>query len=281
MNSGQSMDLVCVARKSAEQQVVAMISTLALPEPQKGVWGQYVWFCWPQTQHVGGSDTDNWQWFRLPLERPRLHQPGVLLMDMDSTAIDIECIDEIARAAGVYEQVSEVTEAAMRGELDFTQSLRQRVATLKGTSVDVLDQIAANLPVNPGLVELIADLKQAGWVVALASGGFNRIASSLAEQLGLDHFEANELVVEQGRLTGELEGAIVDAEAKARILRTLGEQYGIAQSQWIALGDGSNDLVMMAAAGLGIGYRAKPTVAAQADCHLSHLDLDAIATLLI
>ncbi|WP_051252792.1 phosphoserine phosphatase SerB [Ferrimonas kyonanensis] len=217
----------------------------------------------------------------LATDGPVLARPGLLLMDMDSTAIDIECIDEIARAGGVYEEVSAVTEAAMRGELGFEQSLRQRVAKLAGIPASVLDEIAAELPLNPGLTTLVTHLQQAGWRVALASGGFNRIASVLAAQLQLDYFQANDLQEQDGRLTGEVTGTIVDAQTKALILQQLGQQYGIEPSQWVALGDGANDLPMMETAKLGVGFRAKPAVAARADAHLSQLGLDAVLAMLI
>ncbi|WP_417347981.1 phosphoserine phosphatase SerB [Ferrimonas sp.] len=219
--------------------------------------------------------------FSLRADRPRLDTPGLLLMDMDSTAIDIECIDEIARAGGVFDEVSQVTEAAMRGELGFEESLRQRVAKLDGIPASVLDDIAANLPLNPGLEALVEGLKQAGWKVALASGGFNRIASVLAAQLGLDHFQANDLEEADGLLTGRVSGEIVGAEVKAAILAQLGEKYDIPQSQWVAMGDGANDLPMMNRAALGVGFRAKPAVAPQADAHLAVLGLDATLALLI
>ncbi|TKB49262.1 phosphoserine phosphatase SerB [Ferrimonas sediminicola] len=219
--------------------------------------------------------------FRLRAERPRLDRPGLLLMDMDSTAIAIECIDEIARAGGVFDEVSRVTEAAMRGELGFEESLRQRVAKLDGIPASVLDEIAASLPLNPGLEPLVQGLKQAGWKVALASGGFNRIASKLAAQLELDHFQANDLEEAGGLLTGRVSGEIVGAEVKAAILAQLGERYGIPPDQWVAAGDGANDLPMMSRAALGVGFRAKPAVAAEADAHLATLGLDAILALLI
>ncbi|SHH71777.1 phosphoserine phosphatase SerB [Ferrimonas marina] len=216
----------------------------------------------------------------LPAALPKLSQPGLLLMDMDSTAIAIECIDEIARRGGCYDQVAEVTELAMQGGLEFAESLRQRVAMLKGIPVAVMDEIAADLPLNPGLERLCLELKQRGWRLALASGGFNRIAGVLAERLGLDYFEANDLAEQDGLLTGEVEGGIVDAERKAAILQMLGQRYGIARSQWVALGDGANDLPMLAQANLGVGFRAKPAVAAQVDAHLGTLGLDAVLGML-
>ncbi|GAA4875796.1 phosphoserine phosphatase SerB [Ferrimonas pelagia] len=216
----------------------------------------------------------------LPTQTPSLSEPGLLLMDMDSTMIAIECIDEIARRGGVYQQVAEVTELAMQGGLDFADSLRQRVAMLEGIPVSVMDEIAADLPLNPGLECLCQTLKARGWKMALASGGFNRIARVLAQQLGLDHFEANDLAVEGERLTGQITGPIVDAQRKAAILSELGQRYGIPSRQWLAIGDGANDLPMLAAAQLGVGYHAKPAVAAQADVAIQQLGLDAVLALL-
>ncbi|GAA5186134.1 phosphoserine phosphatase SerB [Ferrimonas gelatinilytica] len=223
---------------------------------------------------------EGWAWVRVPASTPSLSQPGLLLMDMDSTAIAIECIDEIARRGGVYDQVAEVTERAMQGGLDFEASLRQRVAMLKGIPADVMDEIAAELPLNPGLTTLCQQLKRHGWVLALASGGFNRIAAVLARQLGLNHFEANDLAELDGCLSGQVEGPIVDARRKAAILAELGQQHGIPATQWLAVGDGANDLPMLGRAALGVGYRAKPAVAAQVDVHLATLGLDAIPALL-
>ncbi len=226
------------------------------------------------------SGGEGWAWLRLPASAPSVSQPGLLLMDMDSTAISIECIDEIARRGGVYHQVAEVTERAMQGGLDFESSLRQRVAMLKGIPASVLDEIAADLPLNPGLIPLCQGLQQHGWVVALASGGFNRIAAVLARQLGLDYFEANDLAEQAGVLTGSVAGPIVGAKRKAQILAELGQKYGIPAGQWLAVGDGANDLPMLDRAALGVGYRAKPAVAARVDVHLESLGLDAILALL-
>lgn len=220
------------------------------------------------------------EWIVLPAQLPSLDKPGLLLMDMDSTAIEIECIDEIARRGGVYQQVAEVTEQAMQGQLDFGQALRQRVAMLAGIPASVLADIAATLPLMPGLAELCQQLQQRGWRIAIASGGFNAIASVLAKQLQLDYFEANELASEGGVLSGELIGNIVDARRKAEILAELGERFDIPKSQWVAVGDGANDLPMLAAAQLGVGFHAKPTVAAKADVAINHLGLDAILGML-
>lgn len=211
---------------------------------------------------------------------PTLTEPGLLVMDMDSTAIRIECIDEIARLAGVGDQVAAVTAAAMQGQLEFADSLRNRVALLAGAPVGILDEVAAHMPWMPGLAELVATLKQAGWRVAIASGGFTRFAGELQQALGLDAIFANVLAVEDGKLTGQVRGPIVDATVKAEVLTRLGEQYGVARSQRVAVGDGANDLKMMAAAGLGIAIHAKPVVRAQAPASIEHHDLDGVLSLL-
>ncbi|PJG58262.1 phosphoserine phosphatase SerB [Aeromonas cavernicola] len=211
---------------------------------------------------------------------PTLNEPGLLVMDMDSTAIQIECIDEIARLAGVGEQVAAVTAAAMQGKLEFAASLRNRVALLAGAPVTILDEVAANMPWMPGLPLMVKTLKQAGWKVAIASGGFTRFAGQLQQALGLDAVFANELVVDGDTLTGQVHGRIVDAAVKAEVLQQLAQQYGIAASQTVAVGDGANDLNMMAVAGLGIAIHAKPLVQAQAAATLNHHDLEGVLCLI-
>ncbi|MDM5090233.1 phosphoserine phosphatase SerB [Aeromonas bestiarum] len=211
---------------------------------------------------------------------PTLSEPGLLVMDMDSTAIQIECIDEIARLAGVGEQVAAVTAAAMQGKLEFSDSLRNRVALLAGAPVTILDEVAAQMPWMPGLQLMVDTLKQAGWKVAIASGGFTRFAGELQQVLGLDAIFANELAVEGGRLTGMVSGRIVDASVKAEVLQRLASDFGIAAGQTVAIGDGANDLKMMAVAALGIAIHAKPLVRAQAAATLNHHDLEGVICLL-
>ena len=211
---------------------------------------------------------------------PRLDQPGLILMDMDSTAIQIECIDEIARLAGVGEQVAAVTAAAMQGKLEFADSLRSRVALLEGAPVTILDEVAAAMPWMPGLQLMVDTLKQSGWTVAIASGGFTRFAGELQQALGLDAIFANELAVEGGLLTGKVSGRIVDAAVKAEVLQQLARQHEIPVAQTVAVGDGANDLKMMGVAGLGIAIHAKPLVRAQAAATLNHHDLEGVLCLL-
>lgn len=205
---------------------------------------------------------------------PKLATPGLLVMDMDSTTIQIECIDEIAKLAGVGEQVAEVTELAMQGKLDFSQSLRQRVATLTNAPESILEQVAQNLPLMPGLETLVRELKHHGWKVAIASGGFTYFADLLKDQLGLDAAYANTLAITDGKLTGEVVGEIVDANVKATSLTKLAKQFNIAENQTVAMGDGANDLIMMDAAYLGIAYHAKPLVKEKADTNICHQGLD-------
>ncbi len=211
---------------------------------------------------------------------PTLSEPGLLVMDMDSTAIRIECIDEIARLAGVGEQVAAVTAAAMQGKLEFADSLRNRVALLAGAPVAILDEVAAEMPWMPGLQLMVDTLKRAGWKVAIASGGFTRFAGELQRALGLDAIFANELAVEGERLTGQVSGRIVDAGVKAEVLQQLAQEFGVPASQTVAIGDGANDLKMMGVAGLGIAIHAKPLVRAEAAATLNHHDLEGVICLL-
>ncbi|MEM6160274.1 phosphoserine phosphatase [Erwinia sp. P6884] len=204
---------------------------------------------------------------------PHLKTPGLLVMDMDSTAIEIECIDEIAKLAGCGDLVAEVTERAMRGELDFTASLRQRVATLKGADAAILAKVRDELPLMPGLTSLVQKLQALGWHVAIASGGFTWFAGHLREKLHLSASVANELEVRDGKLTGELLGDIVDAKYKAETLHKLAARFEIAPEQTVAIGDGANDLLMLKAAALGVAYHAKPTVNEKTNVTIRHADL--------
>ncbi|OTA21417.1 phosphoserine phosphatase SerB [Xenorhabdus beddingii] len=204
---------------------------------------------------------------------PRLRSPGLLVMDMDSTAIQIECIDEIARLAGVGDKVAEITERAMQGELDFSDSLRERVAQLAGADVSILQQVMETLPLMPGLTSLVRKLQSLDWHVAIASGGFTFFADNLRQQLRLFAAVANQLEIKDGKLTGKVKGPIVDAKYKATTLIRLTKELNIPLSQTIAIGDGANDLKMIRKAGLGIAYHAKPKVYAQAKVAIRHADL--------
>ena len=211
---------------------------------------------------------------------PKLSQAGLLVMDMDSTAIQIECIDEIAKLAGVGELVSAITESAMRGELDFEQSLRRRVGTLKGAPESILQQVRENLLLMPGLVETLQTLQKYGWKTAIASGGFTYFADYLKGLLQLDFAASNQFDIEDGKLTGLVKGDVVDAQYKAKTLQHLLGEYGIDSQHSIAIGDGANDLAMMNVAGLGVAFHAKPKVQQQAQIVVNFADLTALLCLL-
>jgi phosphoserine phosphatase len=219
--------------------------------------------------------------FALVAKLPDFSQPGLVLMDMDSTTIKIECIDEIAKLYGVGEAVSAVTAAAMRGELDFNESLRTRVSKLNGASESVLKEVADTMPLMPGLLSLITGLKAANWKVAIASGGFTYFANRLKQDHGFDAAFANTLEIIDGTLTGNVTGEIVNAEVKARTLKELAKEFDIPLSQTVAIGDGANDLVMMAASALGIAIHAKPIVQEKAAVALNQLDLEGALCLLV
>jgi phosphoserine phosphatase len=219
--------------------------------------------------------------------RLRLADYRVLVSDMDSTLITIECIDELARLAGKGAEVAAITDAAMRGEItDFADSLRRRVALLAGASVDIIGRVSAErLRLSPGAAALMAGARGCGWKTLLVSGGFTAFADGIRDDLNMDASWANVLAERGGRLTGEVlgppenEGLIVDAAAKARGLRQLCATAGCTPRQAIAVGDGANDLQMMAAAGLSIAYRAKPVVKERATHALDHTGLDGILNL--
>lgn len=202
------------------------------------------------------------------------------VFDMDSTLIEAEVIDELAKAAGVGEQVSEITERAMRGELDFRASFKERLALLKGLDVSVLDEIGASLRLTEGAETLFAELKRLGYKTAILSGGFTYFAKQLQAKLGIDYVFANELEVVDGKCTGVAIEPIVDAQRKADLLTELARKEGLQMEQTIAVGDGANDLPMLAIAGLGVAFRAKPLVRQSAKQAISTLGLDGVLYLL-
>lgn len=204
----------------------------------------------------------------------------LVAFDMDSTLIEAEVIDELARAAGVGDQVAEITERAMQGELDFKQSFQQRMALLEGLNTDVLEDIASSLPVTEGAERLISNLSALGYKTAILSGGFNYFGRYLQKKLGIDYVFANELEIENGQVTGRVIEPVVDGQRKADLLRELAQKEGIRLEQTIAVGDGANDLPMLSIAGLGIAFRAKPLVRENARNSISTLGLDGILYLL-
>ena len=220
--------------------------------------------------------------FDVSLQRESLYRRSkrLVVMDMDSTLIRIEVIDELARAAGVVDQVSKITERAMQGEMDYDQSLRQRVELLKGLDIKVLDRIAADLPLTEGAETLIRVLKRLGYSIAVISGGFSRAADALKRRLGIDYAYSNNLEIADGKLTGRVSGPIVNAQRKAELLETIAQAEGVLLDQVIAVGDGANDALMLERAGLGIAFHAKPKLRESADTSISASGLDAILYLL-
>ena len=206
---------------------------------------------------------------------------GLLVMDMDSTLITIECIDEIADMQGLKPQVSAITEAAMRGEIDFAESLRRRVSLLAGLDQSALQRVYdERLQLSPGAETLLATIRAAGIRTLLVSGGFTFFTQRLQSRLGLDYIAANTLEVADGKLTGRVLGDIVDAQGKADWLNRVRIELDLDRGQVIAMGDGANDLKMMAEAGVSIAYRAKPVVRAQAAYALNQVGLDGLIPLL-
>jgi phosphoserine phosphatase len=220
--------------------------------------------------------------FDVSLQRESLYRRSkrLVVLDMDSTLIRIEVIDELARAAGVGAEVARITERAMQGEMDYDQSLRQRVGLLAGLNVAVLDQLAQNLPLTDGAETLVRVLKRLGYKIAVISGGFSRAAEALKRRLGVDYAYSNNLEVQGGKLTGRVVGPIVNAQRKAELLETIAQAEGVLLDQVIAVGDGANDALMLERAGLGIAFHAKPKLRESADTSISAAGLDAILYLL-
>ena len=200
----------------------------------------------------------------------------LICFDMDSTLIETEVIDELAIRAGVGDQVKAITEAAMRGEIDFCASFRQRCALLKGLDVSVMQEIAENLPITEGVDRLMRILKKVGFKIAILSGGFTYFGNFLKQKYNIDYVYANELEIENGKLTGNHVGDIVDGKRKAELLRLIAQVENVDIRQTVAVGDGANDLPMISIAGLGIAFHAKPKVKATAKQSISTIGLDGI-----
>jgi phosphoserine phosphatase len=242
--------------------------------------------------HVSGADPDGLR-TALAAEAAEQHvdvavQRGglarrtkrLIVMDVDSTLIQGEVIELLAEYAGRAEQVAEITEAAMRGELDFEGSLRERVAMLQGLDESVLTEVRRSVEFSPGVRTLVRTLKRLDYKFAIVSGGFTQITDALAADLGIDYAAANVLEIEAGKLTGRLVGPIIDRPGKATALERFAAEAGVPLSQTVAIGDGANDLDMLAVAGLGIAYNAKPVVRQAADTALNVPYMDTIAFLL-
>ena len=204
----------------------------------------------------------------------------LVVFDMDSTLIQVEVIDELAKEAGVGERVARITAAAMRGELDFPSAFRERVRLLKGLPVEALERVAARIPMMDGAERLISTLRALGYKTGILSGGFSYFGERLRQRLSIDYLYANELEIRDGAVTGEVSGEIVDGQVKARRLREIAEREGIGLEQCIAVGDGANDLPMIGLAGLGIAFHAKPVVRQNARQSLSTIGLDGILYLI-
>ncbi|MGN1356782.1 MAG: phosphoserine phosphatase SerB [Succinivibrionaceae bacterium] len=205
---------------------------------------------------------------------------GLILLDMDATCVQCECIDEMAKLAGIGDQVSAVTAMAMKGHMDFQESFRKRIALFAGKPESVMDTVEANLPVMPGFSEMVRKAKSCGWHIAIASGGFTRFVTKLKREYDLDYVTANDIEAVDGVFTGKVLGRIVDSSVKAQTLLMLKEQFHLDTRNTMAVGDGANDLPMISLAGTGVAIHAKPVVREKAPVAISNLNLQAIAVIL-
>jgi phosphoserine phosphatase len=205
-----------------------------------------------------------------------MKKPRLIVLDVDSTLIENEVIELLAKFAGSLDLVAEITERAMQGELDFSASLRERVATLKGLPESIFMEVRKEIVVTPGVPKLIEAIHKAGGWVGVVSGGFHEVLDPLARELNLDFWKANRLEIKEGKLTGKVSSDIVDAKAKAKALIDWANEKSVPLSDTVAIGDGANDLEMMAVAGLSIGFNAKPIVREKADVCLDQRDMSLV-----
>ncbi len=220
---------------------------------------------------------EGWEGVDVVVQSNRHRRKRLLIADMDSTIIGQECLDELADYAGIKPAIAALTERAMRGELDFAGALRERVALLKGLDAGVITRcLAERIRPNPGAATLVKTMRLHGAETILVSGGFSPFVAPIAEAVGFERFEANELKVREGKLTGEVEGRIVDSAVKRDTLVEARDRLGLEPEITLAVGDGANDIAMVEEAGLGVAFRAKPALAAVADARLDHHGLDAL-----
>jgi phosphoserine phosphatase len=220
---------------------------------------------------------EGWEGVDVVVQSNRHRRKRLLVADMDSTIIGQECIDELADYAGIKPAIAALTERAMRGELDFAGALRERVALLKGLDAGVITRcLAERIRPTPGAATLVKTMRLHGAETILVSGGFSPFVAPIAEAVGFERFEANELTVRDGKLTGEVEGRIVDSAVKRDTLVEARDRLGLEPEMTLAVGDGANDIAMVEEAGLGVAFRAKPALAAVADARLDHHGLDAL-----
>ena len=215
-------------------------------------------------------------YFAFQLDNMYRRRRRLICFDMESTLIETEVIDDLAMRAGVGDQVKAITERDMRGEIDFIESFRERVALLKGLDVSVMQDIAEHLPITEGVDRLMYVLKKYGYKIAILSGGFTYFGEYLQKKYGIDYVYANELEVENGKLTGRYVGDVVDGKRKAELLRLIAQVEKVDIAQTIAVGDGANDLPMLGVAGLGIAFHAKPKVVANARQSINTIGLDGV-----
>jgi len=213
-------------------------------------------------------------------EESRSKTKKLIAFDMDGTILEAEAIDEIAKRAGVQEEVAELTRRAMNGEIDYDYALRERVKLLKGLPVEVVEEVAEKLPLSKGAEEVVKTLKNAGFITVLITGGFDIVAKKVAERLGFDYWFANKLGVEDGKLNGEVEILVSSGRSKLEILKKVAEAHGIDLEECVAVGDGANDLVVLENVGLGIGFKPKPIVEERVRAVVNISDMRTILTLI-